>query len=89
MHSTNLKSMAIRSENASAGVPHSHTHTDIRTSRTHDVPQDGRQRHNYQTWWQCDVVVSGVCRMNEVNPRRARLVSEWVIVFGRVCHLIM
>jgi len=22
----------------------------------------------------CDVVVSGVCRMNEVNPRRARLV---------------
>jgi len=29
-------------------------------------------------------VVSGVCRMNEVNARRARLVPGWVTVFGRV-----
>ena len=28
------------------------------------------------------VVVSGVRRMNEVNPRRARLVLGWVTVFG-------
>jgi len=27
-------------------------------------------------------VVSGVRRMNEVNPRRARLVLGWVTVFG-------
>ena len=34
------------------------------------------------------VVVSAVLRMNEVNnTRRARLVLEWVIVFGRVYHL--
>jgi len=36
------------------------------------------------------VVVSGVRRMNEVNPRRARLVLGWVTVFGRytisVCY---
>ena len=39
---------------------------------------------------QCDVVVSGVCRMNEVNARlRARLVPGWVPVFGRVYHLGM
>jgi len=25
--------------------------------------------------------------MNEVNPRRARLVLGWVTVFGRVYHL--
>jgi len=35
------------------------------------------------------VVVSGVRRMNEVNPRRARLVLGWVTVFGRVYHLGM
>jgi len=34
-------------------------------------------------------VVSGVRRMNEVNPRRARLVRGWVTVFGRVYHLGM
>ena len=39
-------------------------------------------------WW-CGVVVSGVRRMNEVNPRRARLVPGWVTVFGRVYHLGM
>ena len=32
-------------------------------------------------------MVSGVRRMNEVNARRARLVPEWVTVFGRVYHL--
>jgi len=36
-----------------------------------------------------DVVVSGVRRMNEVNPRRARLVLGWVTVFGRVYCLGM
>ena len=35
------------------------------------------------------IVVSGVRRMNEVNPRLARLVPGWVTVFGRVHHLIM
>jgi len=35
------------------------------------------------------VVVSSVCRMNEVNPRRARLVLGWVTVFGRVYYLGM
>ena len=35
------------------------------------------------------VVVSGVCLMNEVNARRARLVLGWVTVFGRVYHLGM
>ena len=34
--------------------------------------------------WRRGVVVSGVRRMNEVNARRARLVSGWVTVFGRV-----
>ena len=33
------------------------------------------------------VVVSGVRRMNEVNPRRARLVLGWVTDFGRIYHL--
>jgi len=37
------------------------------------------------------VVVSGVRRMIEVNPRRARLVDllGWVTVFGRVYYLGM
>jgi len=35
------------------------------------------------------VVVSGVRRMNEVTPRRARLVPGWVTVFGRVYYLGM
>ena len=39
--------------------------------------------------WRRGVVVSGVRRMNEVNARRARLVSGWVTVFGRVYHLGM
>ena len=38
------------------------------------------------SWWR-GVVVSGVCRMNEVNARRARLVLGWVTVFRRVYHL--
>ena len=32
-------------------------------------------------------MVSGVRRMNEVNPRRARLVLGWVTDFGRIYHL--
>ena len=32
--------------------------------------------------WRRGVVVSGVCRMNEVNARRARLVLGRVTVFG-------
>jgi len=28
--------------------------------------------------WRRGVVISGVCRMNEVNARRARLVPGWV-----------
>ena len=32
------------------------------------------------------VVVSGVRRMNEVNPRLARLLPGWVTVFGRVYY---
>ena len=39
--------------------------------------------------WRRGVVVSGDRRMNEVNPRRARLVPGWVTVFGRVYHLGM
>jgi len=39
--------------------------------------------------WRRGGVVSGVRRMNEVNPRRARLVPGWVTVFGRVYHLHM
>jgi len=39
--------------------------------------------------WRRGVVVSGVCRMNEVNARRARLVPGWATVFGRVYHLGM
>jgi len=39
--------------------------------------------------WRRGVVVSGVRRMNEVNPRRARLVPGWVTVFGRVYDLGM
>jgi len=37
--------------------------------------------------WRRGVVVSGLRRMSEVNPRRARLVLGWVTVFGRVYHL--
>jgi len=32
----------------------------------------------------CSDKVSGVRRVNEVNPRRARLVLGWLAVFGRV-----
>jgi len=41
--------------------------------------------------WQRGVgmVVSGVRRMNKVNPRRARLVPGWVTVFGWVYRLGM
>ena len=39
-------------------------------------------------WWH-GIVVSGVCRMNEVNARRARLVLGWVTVIGQVYHLGM
>jgi len=39
--------------------------------------------------WRRGVVISGVRCMNEVNPRRARLVLGWVTVFGRVYHLGM
>jgi len=33
------------------------------------------------SWWR-GVVVSGVCRMNEVNARWARLVLQWLTIFG-------
>jgi len=33
------------------------------------------------------VVVSGVRRMHQVNQRRARLVLQWVTVFGQVYRL--
>jgi len=39
--------------------------------------------------WRRGVVVSGVRRMNEVNPRRARLVLGRVTVFGRLYRLRM
>jgi len=39
--------------------------------------------------WRRGVVVSGVRRVNEVNPRRARLVLGWVTIFGPVYHLGM
>ena len=39
--------------------------------------------------WQRGGVVSSVRRMNQVNPRRARLVLGWVTIFGRVYHLGM
>jgi len=39
--------------------------------------------------WRRGVVVSGVPRVNEVNPRRARLVFGWATVFRRVHHLGM
>ena len=32
--------------------------------------------------WRCGVVVSGICRMNEVNARHTQLVPGWVTVFG-------
>jgi len=35
------------------------------------------------------VVISGVCRMNKVNARRARLVLGWVTIFGWVYRLGM
>jgi len=34
-------------------------------------------------------VISGVRRLNEVNPRWARLVLGWVTIFWRVYHLGM
>ena len=46
------------------------------------------RRHD-ATGWRRGVVVSGVRRMKEVNARRARLVSGWVTVFGRVYRLGM
>jgi len=42
-----------------------------------------------QFGWRRSVVVSGVRRMNAVNPRRALLVLGWVTVFRRVYHLGM
>ena len=44
---------------------------------------------NSKTGWRRVVVVGGVRRTNEVNPRRARLLLGWVTVFGRVHHLRM
>jgi len=48
-----------------------------------------RLRWSTFSCWRRGVVVSGVRRMNKVNARRARLVPEWVTVFGRVYHLEM
>ena len=39
------------------------------------------------TTWRRGIVVSGVRRTNEVNPRRAWLVLGWVTVFGQVYYL--
>jgi len=39
--------------------------------------------------WRHGIVVSGICRINEVNARQARLVPGWVTVFGQVYHLGM
>ena len=36
--------------------------------------------------WRRGGVVSGVRRMNEVNPHQARLLLGWVTVFVRVYH---
>jgi len=43
--------------------------------------------HILSPYWRRGVVVSGVRRMNEVNPRRVRLVPGWVTVFGRLYRL--
>jgi len=48
-----------------------------------------KNRSHSNIGWRRGVVVSAVRRMNEVNARRARLVSGWVAVFGRVYHLGM
>jgi len=53
-----------------------------------DGQMDGHT-DGHRTGWRRGVVVSGVCRMNEVDARRARLVPGWVTVFGRVYHLGM
>jgi len=37
--------------------------------------------------WRRGIVVSCVCRMNGVNPRRARLLLGWVMISGQVYHL--
>ena len=37
--------------------------------------------------WRCDIVVSGVRRMNEVTQRWAQFVLGWVTVFGQIYHL--
>jgi len=42
-----------------------------------------------RSFTRCGIVVTGVRRMNAVNPRRARLVLGWATVFGRVYHLGM
>jgi len=48
-----------------------------------------RVRHTLPLRWRRGVVVSGIRRMNEVNPRWARLVLRWVTAFGRVYRLGM
>ena len=53
---------------------------DLCASTTSPPKLHPRWRHCRQR----GVVVSGVRRMNEVNPRRARLVLGWVTLFGRV-----
>jgi len=62
------------------------THTDRHTQSVIAILRT--QPSGGQSWWR-GVVVSGVRRMNEVNARRARLVSGWVTVFGRIYHLGM
>ena len=53
------------------------------------APSTAQRRHCKALSWRRGVAVSGVRRMNEVNPRRARLVPGWVTVFRRVYHLGM
>jgi len=54
------------------------------------APMAIRVRGTYRVQrWRRGIVVSGVRRMNEVNPRWARLLPEWVTVYGQGYHFGM
>ena len=57
------------------------------TARTTTNCRSSDSERPHRCGWRRGVVVIGVRRMNEVNPRRARLVLKWVTVFGWVYHL--
>jgi len=69
-----------------AEIVHFHLHSDTHTHTHTDLLN---QLSGFVTLARRGVVVSGVRRMNEVNPRRARLVLGWVTVFVRAYHLGM